>query len=250
MKAHQRVIREQQARAELHVVPKDFSQATVREISKSEAKQVILPYEWLGNMGSTRYAFGLFFNGELAGVECFGSTAGTNTSVSVCGPKYRERVLTLCRGACVHWAHPHSASYLIPRACEMLGAKGFNIFVAYADEQAGEIGTVYQACNWLYCGYAATRGSLLQSPEGRLMDERNIGHYARCRSQLKSFFFKPTRAEIKQRLLEMGHKIIPRSPKHRYVQVCGSPALKRDLMDALRWPIYPYPKRVSSDYRG
>src|SRR5665213_4344344 len=79
-------------------------------------------------------------------------------------------------------------------------------------------------------------------PEGRLMDERNIGHYARYRSQLKLFFFKPTRAKIKKRLLEMGHNVIRRSPKHRYVQFCGSPALKRELMDALQWNIFPYPK--------
>jgi hypothetical protein len=30
--------------------------------------------------------------------------------------------------------------------------KGYNVFVAYSDPAANEVGTVYQASNWLYCG--------------------------------------------------------------------------------------------------
>jgi hypothetical protein len=74
--AHQKLIRD--AQKDGHPVPADFSKARVREISYVEAKEIILKAEYLGTMGGTERAFGLFFDGELAGVECFGKTAGTN----------------------------------------------------------------------------------------------------------------------------------------------------------------------------
>jgi hypothetical protein len=51
----------------------------------------------------------------------------------------------------VHWAHPHAASRLIAHAVKFAAADfGWRVFLAYADMAAGEVGTVYQACNWLY----------------------------------------------------------------------------------------------------
>ena len=123
MTAHQRIIREKHARekdpvlADKRFLAQSFDSASVREIPNAVAKQVIKKYEWLGNMGCTDYSFGLYFGEHLAGVSCFGRTAGTKTAASVCGDKYASMVRILCRGACVHWAHEHSASYLIPRAC-------------------------------------------------------------------------------------------------------------------------------------
>jgi hypothetical protein len=245
MICHQRQIRD--AQRDDHPVPVDFSQAIVREISYAEAKSVILQYEWLGNMGTTQRAFGLFFDGELAGVECFGKTAGTNVNQSVCGPEYADRVMTLCRGACVSWAHPHSASFLIPRACQLMAKEGTNIVVAYSDVDAGEIGTVYQACNWFYCGTTSDKGSLIQSPEGALMDERNMGHFARSASRnrdTRMFFRKPTRREVRERLIRRGCKFVPRTAKHRYVGIYADAGMRRELASKLRWSVLPYPKRV------
>ena len=246
MIAHQRLIREAQAaQGDGHPVPSDFSRADVREISYSEAKEVILKYEWLGTMGTTRRCFGLFFDGELAGVECFGMTAGTGVS-NLCGPDNRERVMTLVRGACVHWAHKDSASFLITRACRMLAKEGKNIFVAYSDTDAGEIGTVYQAANWFYCGKTADRGSLIVAPSGTVRDERCIAHFVRdrCRKvKTEMFFRKMARSECRRELDRTGHKFVPRTPKHRYVGIYAEPKLRRELIDALRWNVLPYPKR-------
>lgn len=78
MKAHQRVIRERHAlefdplRDEKMRAAASFDNATVREISRQEAETVILKYEWLGNMGASRYYVGLFFENYLAGVACSG----------------------------------------------------------------------------------------------------------------------------------------------------------------------------------
>ena len=117
-KAHQKHIRDSHANEpdlfieEKRELAASLKNAWVREVGYREAAEVILKYEWLGNMGTTRHCFGLFFGDHLAGVTCFGITGGTRSAASVCGPDHASKVVTLVRGACVHWAHPHSASFL------------------------------------------------------------------------------------------------------------------------------------------
>src|SRR5271165_1061704 len=118
-KARQRKIRENHANqpdpllAEKQSLATSLSNASVQEVDYHTAKTLIEQYEWLGNMGTTDYSFGLYFGKYLAGAVCFGRTAGTKTAPSICGKEYAHLVITLNRGACVHWAHPHSASFLI-----------------------------------------------------------------------------------------------------------------------------------------
>ena len=119
MKAWQRKIREKEAKKDPRPVV-GLENATVVEISYEKAKELILKYEWLKNLGRTERSYGLILDGELAGVVCFGKTAGTDTAKSVCGEGWAQYVVTLCRGACVHWTHPHSASYLISAACRQM----------------------------------------------------------------------------------------------------------------------------------
>jgi len=190
MKAWQRKIREKEAKKDPRPVV-GLEHATVVEISYEKAKQVILKYEWLGNMGSTERSFGLILDGELAGVCCFGATAGTETARSVCGEEWAQYVVTLCRGACCHWADPHSASYLISRACKLMANSGRTtrsgkvflpayIFVAYSDTDAGEIGTVYQSLNWAYTG--KTSGTTMyRDATGKLRDSKLIHAATRSR---------------------------------------------------------------------
>ena len=274
MKAHQRLIREREAlmpdplRAEKVRLAQSFDNASVREISHAVGKELIERYEWLGNMGCTDYTFGLYFGEYLAGVACFGRTAGTKTAASICGAQYAHLVRVLNRGACVHWAHPHSASYLIPRACNLMAEKGFNIFVAYSDADAGEIGTVYQATNWLYCGTTNSASSAFvwpkkpvpnapkssQSLEGRLAvlkdgiarDERSISNLVRDRqftNTAAAYKIKCTRREIRERMVREGFLFLKSQPKGRYVTFAGDKTLVKELRAALRWNVWPYPKR-------
>src|SRR6266478_2937658 len=179
MKAHQKLIREREAENNPREIV-DLSTAEVREISFADARKVILKFEWLGNMGTTERAFGLFLRGELAGVTCFGKTAGTHTFASVAGKKWEKHVAILVRGACVHWAHHNAASHLISSACKLMSKEEKYIFVAYSDTDAGEIGTVYQAANWLYCG--KTSGTTMyKDATGKLRDIKLIHCATRSR---------------------------------------------------------------------
>jgi hypothetical protein len=247
-KCHQQTVREMMSKQpepllrEKKGAAADFSNAVVREISYDEAKNVILANEWLGNMGTTEFSYGLFFGEHLAGAACFGRTAGTQVASSVCGDEYAHRVATLCRGACVHWAHPHSASFLINAACRQMTKKGFNVFVAYSDPEAGEIGTVYQASNWLYCGMTSP-SEKFRTPDGKTHDARQIHCLTRDRTG-GTMKYKRSRAEQKQILAEAGCEFFKEGGrKHRYVGIYGDRRTKRLLRSALRWEVLPYPKR-------
>ena len=255
--------------------------AIVVEISYEKAKEVILKYEWLRNMGTTERSFGLILDGELAGVVCFGKTAGTATAKSVCGEEWARYVVTLCRGACVHWAHPHAASHLISAACRQMAnssrttksGRVFSpayIFVAYSDPDAGEIGTVYQACNWLYCGttpgttmyrdatgklrdtkliYAATRSRRGQSKfsdetGGRYFLRDGKKYYAGDTlpdgtvvrgNRLYPYIPLSTRAAQQELLIEKNVIFEKGSQKHRYVGIyTPDKRIKRTIMKAFR----------------
>lgn len=278
MKAHQRLIREKEAEASPREIV-DLSTAEVREISFAEARKVILKFEWLGNMGTTERAFGLFLRGELAGVTCFGKTAGTHTFASVAGKKWEKYVTILCRGACVHWAHEHAGSFLITRACQLMTKEGIHIFVAYSDTDAGEIGTIYQSLNWLYCGqgsavmqfsknqgklwqdtkliHSATRDrtgrSVLPDETGRRYFVRNsIKYYAGdtlpdgtiiAGGGAYPYIPRMTRAEKVKQLNAAGAIYRKGTPKHRYVGIyTDNKRMRREIlkdMKTLGWAVQP-----------
>jgi hypothetical protein len=261
-KAWQRQIRDKQAalpdpqREEKLALAKSLKNATVREVDYQTAKALIEQYEWLGNMGTTDVSFGLYFGEHLAGVVCFGRTAGTKSAASVCGQEYAHMVKTLCRGACVWWAHPHSASHLISAACRLMSKRGYHIFVAYSDAEAGEVGTVYQACNWIAVEPTKQGSSMFAWPgkkgkgfkDGKLRDERNIQHFVRSRrfkgQPIAAYKIKCTRREYRERMLREGFMFFKATPKRRYVGLYGDKRLVRELRAALKWNKVDYPKRI------
>jgi hypothetical protein len=140
----------------------------------------------------------------------------------------------LREGACVHWAHPHAASFLISRACRLAALTfGWRIFYAYADPTAGEVGTIYQACNWLYLGIGAGRSDkgrwrFFNRREGKWRGERSVRKRRLVLAELRSH-----------------PEWIPQwtPDKGRYVWFEGSRREKLDLRQKLKYPPQPYPKR-------
>jgi hypothetical protein len=262
-KAFQRVVRERMAErpdpllAEKMALATEFKNASVREISLEDARNVITGHEYLGTLGSSEFAYGLFFGKYLAGVVCFGSTAGTKVRASVCGSEHADKVISLTRGCCLPWADPlrkssdgrvhtgAAASYLISAACRQLTARGYHAFVAYADPEAGERGQIFRACNFLYCG-STSPTEKFRRPDGKVYDARNVHLLTRDRrfGQLR---YKRSRAEQKQILIEQGCEFFKDTGyKHRFVGIFGDRRVKRVLRAALRWQVMEYPKQSSS----
>jgi hypothetical protein len=262
-KAFQRVIRERMAEqpdpllSEKLALAADFENASVRELSLADARNLIVGFEWLGTLGSSEFAYGLFFGQHLAGCVCFGSTAGTRVKASVCGSEHAKNVISVTRGACLPWADPprtssdgrthggSAASFLITAACREMGKKGYNIFVAYCDPKANEQGTIYQSLGWSFCSFTNPTEKF-RRPDGKVYDARNVHLLTRDR-RFGKLRYKRSRAEQKQLLISEGCEFFKDdSRKLRYVGFYGDRRSKRILRAALKWEVLPYLKRKSS----
>jgi hypothetical protein len=156
-------------------------------------------------------------------------------SGDLCGREHRDRAICLARGACVHWAHPHAASFLIARACKFAHAEfGWKIFYAYSDPTAGEIGTVYRAANWIYLGEGVGRSKgrgrlrFFAKREGRWRSERILRKRRMPLAELRS---------------HPEWVAVWTPDKRRYVWFEGRRREKRELRRALKYPPQPYPRQ-------
>ena len=187
------------------------------------------------------------------------------------GARRARRLLRLSAvKVCVHGAHtlPWCVCPLGARALRIVsnssclladGGKGIHIFIAYSDAEAGEIGTVYQATNWFYCGTTKSASSsfiwpnkiVADDPEwgkfkdGQLRDERNIQGLTRIRrfAEEGAYRVKCSRRELRERMVREGFLFFKSPPKRRYVTFAGDRRLVKELRAALRWEVLPYPKR-------
>ncbi len=204
----------------------------VREISKEESRGIILEYEWLGTMGRAYACYGLFRGDLLLGAINFGLPASPE-SRNICGKELAHKAICLERGACSHLAPKNAASFFVSKAVRMANKDyGWSIFYAYSDEEAGEIGTIYQACNWKYLGQGIgrrpgrTREYFLSS-KGELISERTL----RRRKWKKS------------EIISQGWIVIHKEPKHKYVWFEGSRKQKKNLIKDCRYAFKEYPRR-------
>jgi hypothetical protein len=132
----------------------DFIFAYVDKHNLDEVKKVkefIERYEWLGSIGQyPTHRFTVSYNDILSGALIMGVPAAFSTLLGE-GTKRIERLIS--RGACSSFTPKNLASYLIMSSIKwMVHNTRFRLFVAYADPEAGELGTVYQACNFYYLG--------------------------------------------------------------------------------------------------
>jgi hypothetical protein len=219
--AHQRLIHERAALQDPRPELESLAGCTVEPITRAEAKPIILRFEWLGTMGAATAWYGLRSpTGELLGAVGFGR-ANVARDLAKLG-----RAVCLQRGACVHYAPRNAASFLIRRAVKLAAREhAWQIFYAYGDPSAGEVGQIYQALSWSYVGTSAGRSpgrkrDQFIRPDGRKVDERMLRH-----GGLKL-------ADV------IGWKRVQASPKFRYVWI-EDPKLRASST----LPRLPYPKR-------
>lgn len=206
---------------------------TIERIRLAEARDFVLRYEWLGTVGRPIAKYGARnAQGELVAVALFGLSGGT-LSRNICGEKHKAKAICLARGACAHWAHPHTASWFISKVTAMAHKDfGWNIFYGYSDPDAGEIGTVYQACGWIYIGQGVGRAAgkprtFFKMPNGKVVEERWLRHHHLTENEV----------------LKAGWTVIHASPKHKYVHFEGNKVERKLLMAALRYPPQQYPEK-------
>ncbi len=215
----------------------DIKRAVVRKVSRKLAEQIILKYEWLGTMSSTKWHYGIFFGDYCAGVTCIGQGA------TMAGTAHHQQfniqkneLLTLARGACVHWAPKGSNSKLVSWTCKLLAKDNVGKLIwATSDTDAGEIGTIYQACGWTYIG-TTNRGKEAEivSPRGRVFNNRMISSWAKKRGV--------TYSKMRGLLLDGGWVFQESNPKHRYAKIID--IKDKGLKGRIEQMRKPYPKRL------
>jgi hypothetical protein len=98
------------------------------------------------------------------------------------GPlRYSGKIIALLRGACLPWAHPHSASKLIRGSIKQFPER-FLVVTATCCAAVGEVGTIYQAAGFDYLGpmYRGTRALIRYA--GKIVSERQAKRkFGTCR---------------------------------------------------------------------
>lgn len=217
----------------------ELKKAVVRRVTRSIAENIILKYEWLGTLPSCNFFYGIFFGDYCAGVTCVGvGGGGANVyAYKEFGLLSQKEFAYLQRGANVHWSPQGANSKLVSWTCKLLQKQSdAKIIIAYSDTDAGEIGTIYQACNWVCIGKGS---STLQwvAPNGRVYDQKYASNLAKKR--------EVDRAVAVKALLAAGWTQQASNPKYRYVYVLDQS--DKSLIERVESMRKPYPKRKRAD---
>jgi hypothetical protein len=206
-------------------------------VSRRLAQQIILKYEWLGTLPATNFHYGMFFGAYCAGV-CCGSIGGGGANLNAHKEFGLDRMglAYLSRGANVHWSPPGANSKLVSWTCRLLAKDtDARVVIAYSDTDAGEIGTIYQACNWVCIGRGSSTRQWI-APNGRIYDQKYPWDQARK--------YGGTRADWVVKLRRAGWSEQQSNPKYRYVSILDrSDAALVARVERMR---QPYPKRAAS----
>lgn len=194
---------------------------SVAPIDIPTASEFITQRHYLGRPGAASFAFGLWDGTTLAGVCTYGTIISKNAA-AICGERWADTVLELTRLVLLDETPKNSESYFIGQTFKWLN--GPRVLLSYADTNAGHVGTIYQATNWLYTG-ASTKGGYVTA-DGEQMHARTVSD---------------ARKGVSAADLDLRWQPCP--PKHRYVNFIGSKTEKRAMRRELRWPVLDYPAR-------
>lgn len=171
----------------------DFDFAYVPKEDKRrclEIKGFIERHEWLGKLSQRsthRFTARLRSNGHLAGTIIM---ATPNAFSNLLGRENRDKEKLISRGACISWGPKNLGSWLIMSSVKWMAKNTeFRYFTAYSDPEAKELGTIYQACNFIYLGQTsgATKQYLdpVRPEKGWFSDRefRKRGKYKRYASE-------------------------------------------------------------------
>lgn len=147
----------------------------------NDVKSFIERHEWLGSMSLyPTLFFTAKYKGILAGAVIMDVPAVFS---KILGEETKKWERLISRGACISWSPKNLASALLMWAIKWAVANTqFRVFTAYSDPEAKEIGTIYQACNFIYLGQNS--GTKKKYKVG---DKWTSDRYFRTRSAYKRF---------------------------------------------------------------
>ncbi len=216
----------------------NLKNAVVKPVTLKLAKSLIEKYEWLGTMAAiNKYAFGIFFEGVCGGVVVFGLEYSDNLGV---WDKYgfTGKIILLNRGVCLHWTPINTASKLISGAMNLL-PKQYEVVTCTTDHLAGEVGTIYQACNFYYVGSMRDHNPKLKNKNrfGVVIENRLYGSRA-----IRTMVGSQKKDEILKKYPEA--QFVKQKPKHRYFYFRNNKKLHYKAIEKI---VLPYIKRKGAE---
>lgn len=148
----------------LKIVDFNFESVSKDDSRTKEIVNFIKKYEWLGKMPNRpTHRFIATYNNILSGVIIMSTP---NSFSMLLGDNTHEVEKLISRGACASWTPKNLASALLMWSIKwMVKNTEFRLFEAYADPEAKELGTIYQACNFYYLGNNFGSGKLYFNPD-------------------------------------------------------------------------------------
>ena len=200
----------------------------IDKLDYKAAMNIVIEKHYLHRAAPCSFAFGLFREGvffpELVGVVVYGTPSSSALRKGICGEEYENDVIELTRLWIDDTVPKNGESFLIGNTLNLVDK---DIIVSYSEIEEGHIGTVYQATNFLYTGLSAKRTNW--EVEG--LDKHNHTLVDKYSSQ-----------EIRE-LYGDKFSLVDRPRKHRYVYLKGNKWRKKELKNALKYEIMPYPKK-------
>jgi len=246
----------------------DFSYIDKTDLTKcDEIVNFIKKHEWLGKMPNRpTHRFEARYKGKLAGVMIF---TVPNTFSKILGDETFKIEKLISRGACISWSPKNLNSWLVMKSINwMIHNTDFRAFTAYSDTEAKELGSIYQACSFLYLGKGAGSVTQYLDPNNEKIGWFNDRHF-RHKSMYKKYAdtigldpaiwksymkeYSPDwdkvpeniKIQIKAELdrYRKTCKVRTTESKHKYVYIKGiNKNETKKLMKLFNAQTYPYPK--------
>jgi len=206
---------------------------TIKKISYKTAMDIVIKKHYLHRPAPCSFAFGLyekdsdcsglFVMDRIVGVIVYGTPSSAPLRSGICGNDEKNNVIELTRLWVEDSTPKNAESYLIGNTLKMVDKE---IIVSFAEIEAGHVGIVYQATNWIYTGLSAKRTNWVIDGVSR---------------HGQTIADKYTSAEIRE-LAGDRFSLQDRPRKHRYIFLNCNRRRKKELLNKLRYGIEPYPK--------
>ena len=196
---------------------------SVQKISYSDAKPWILYKHYAKRIPPIVHLFGLYQDNILEGVCTFGSPPNRSFNDGACVFRNLKMLVYELNRLVVSDGLPkNSLSFFVSQSLGKLPTPC--CVVSYADENKNHYGYIYQATNWIYTGVSTPKHKYIFA-DGSTFDSRRRGY-------------------SKGKIVDK----IRLKPSHRYITFVGSKKDKKNMSNALKMTIKPYPKGKPKRY--
>lgn len=210
-------------------------------IDKYLCKEWLLKKHYAKRIPSINYSFGLYESnsGKMIGCCTYGIPA-SNNALLLCGEKNKKYAIELNRLIKNDGLPKNTQSWFVAKTFTFLPKP--MIILSYSDCNNGHNGYTYQALNFLYTGEGGATAEYV------FRDKQYTSRHINKEWIEKRGGLWDNELTIKQNFKNLGGKILPQKPKHRYVLFLGSKTQKKKFKKLLKWDVLKYPKKENTNY--